>query len=354
MRYRILRIAAVGFACGVLLSAIARAELREVRSGFYVEDTREKSLPLPPGGMVTINAASTLSGEITLRAGGDDCTVKYRKRMKVESKQIAEEYADIMTVQLEQAPDGLALSFRAPSPAPWSETNNSGSIEVEITVPDSCRIMINTSYFGIDANGPFSEVYVSEALGRVVLSGIYHVVRARVSSHPLLVRNVSGKCELDNRYGEIRLENARSEGERCEIRNENGKVEITSFVGEIDLRTSYDRIVGKNLFLTGDRNDIRNISAPIELSLDSLTSGSIRVSNNYGPIDLTVTGRTDATFICRKAETSRIEVQKLMIHPTLVLDDRLEFDTGSGDAEVRLRTKGDGNIRVSGALDTQF
>jgi hypothetical protein len=69
---------------------------------------------------------------------------------------------------------------------------------------------------------------------------------------------------------------------------------------------------------------------------------------------LTVSGRTDAAFICRKADNSRIEIRKLETKPTLVLDDRLEFDTGEGTAEVRLRTKGDGNIVIKGALDTTF
>lgn len=316
--------------------------------GLFMTKQVDSMTAMNSGQRLVINAASTLGGQIFLTTGGSVCSYNYRKLLKTPTKIEAGEYAELITVDVERQRDEVTFNLRAPARAPWSGTNNSGRLEIHIEIPENSAVRINTSYFDVDAVGPFSEFSVTETLNKVDVRTVRGPVDVRVSNRPLTIADVRGSVFAANQYGPIRLENIDTGEDIATIRNEHGEISMDMFRGSFDLRNSYDRIVAQRLFLTGSRNRIKNVSGLITLEFDSLSVGKLRVNNSYGEISMDVKNRVDAEFICKTDEGSRVIADHMNMTPTLVYDNRLEFETGDGAAEVRLTVTGSGDISIVG------
>lgn len=338
---------------GIMLLAAAgdlwAAEpLTRDREGVFAGDRVERTAALRSGQTVTITGVASLSGSMTITTGGGECRVAYRKLLKAPDRQEAGQYADLISVDVASVSDGLTIDLKAPIKAPWSGGVNSARLELEIVLPEKCAVKIATAYFDVDAVGPFREFVVNESLSKVSVEKVDGVTEITVSNRPLVVKSLRGKISLTNRYSDITLENIDTGGETGVVSNDNGEVDITGYRGELDLRTSYDRIVGRKLFLTGTRNRIKNVSGAVALSFDSLTAGKLRINNEYGQVTLDILGRVDARFVCREADGSKTVAEHMTMEPTVVYDNRLEYVTGRQTAEVRVTTTGDGDIIING------
>ncbi|MEZ5360428.1 MAG: hypothetical protein R3F48_16565 [Candidatus Zixiibacteriota bacterium] len=314
----------------------------------YTSGSEAVSIAVSETERIVVNAAGTLSGQIKIVTGGDMCTTEYVKRIKTSSEAEAKSYAGLVTVECDRRNGEVVVSLRAPAGAPWSGTNNSVSLLVTLTVPDNSAISIATAYFDIEAFGPFREFNVTESLSQVSVDNVVGSADIKVSNRPLIVRNLVGKLSATNKYGRIKLHNIKTGEETATILNDNGDIQMDGFIGELEVSTSYSEIIAERLTLTGSRNRIKNVSAPITLMFDSLTDGRLRVNNHYGPIHVECKGEVDAAFICKIGEESTINAEGFEMEPTLVYDDRLEFDVGTAKAEVRLTARGDGNIIILG------
>jgi len=332
----------------LLVSAAAAETLIKKQEGVFISEKATGKIVMKSGQRLIINAASTLGGELTLKTGGNDCRFIYEKLLKTPTKVEAGEYAAVISVEAEQQKDAVILSFRAPARVPWSGTNNSGRLMIEVTLPPKCIVEINSAYFDITAVGPFSEFLVSESLSKVQVEKVSGVTDIKVSNRPLNIKDITGKLSATNKYGRIKLENIDTGEEFGTVRNEHGEIAITGYRGGLDARTSYDQITAQNLFLTGAKNRFKNISAPINIAFDSLTGGTIRINNQYQHVNLEIKNRTDAQFIIKGGEGSTITADKLALTPTLVDESRLEFTCGGGKAEVRITARESGDITIIG------
>ncbi|MCP4567585.1 MAG: hypothetical protein GY841_08405 [FCB group bacterium] len=332
--------------------ALMAEKLTGREAGVFVGVDYEEDFDFPAGETLTINSAATLTGSIVVTAGAERPRIVYRKALKTGSKTEAEEFAEAIKVEIGRDTEGPLISLRAPSNAPWSGTNKSGRLELEVFLPDDCSLIFNTSYFDIDAVGPFSELTVTESLSRIQVDNVRQATSIKVSNRPLEAVNLSGKLAISNKYGRIKLEKINTGGETGTVRNEHGEIIIDSYQGSLDVRTSYDRLSARNLYLIGSKNRIKNVSAPILLEFDSLNTGIFRINNQYEQITLDIAGEVAARFICKNGEAGRVVVENMTIEPTLVYDNRLEFTAGSdiGDnaAEVRVSAKEAGDIIISG------
>ncbi len=316
--------------------------------GLFMTKKADSSVVMTKGQTLVINSANTLAGTIVITTGNSACNFNYRKILKTPTKVEAADYASLISVEVEQKRDQVIFNLRAPARAPWSGTNNSGRLEIHIEIPENSGVRINTSYFDIDAVGPFSAFSVTESLNKVDVRTVRGPVDVRVSNRALTIKDVRGSVFATNKYGLIRLENIDTGDETATVRNEHGEISMDMFRGGCDLRNSYDRIVAQRLYLTGSKNRIKNVSGLITLEFDSLSTGKLRVNNSYSPISVNIKNRVDAEFICKTDEGSRVIAEHMDMTPTLVYDTRLEFDTGDGAAEVRLTTTGSGDIDIVG------
>jgi len=345
----------MGTALLVLMFSVASAQsLIKKDEGLFMTEKAVGKISMKPGQRLIINAASSLGGELTLRAKGNECQFVYNKVLKTPTKVEAGEYAQVISVEAEQEKDDIILSFRAPARAPWSGTNYSGRLMVEVDIPPECKVEINSAYFDIEAVGPFTEFVVSESLSKVQVEKVVGSTDIKVSNRSLNIRDVTGNLSAINKYGRIKLENINTEDQFGTVRNEHGEVVISGYRGGLDVRTSYDQISGQDMFLTGPKNRFKNISAPINLTLDSLTEGTIRINNQYQHVNLEIKGRTDARFILKGGESSTITADKLILSPTLVDESRLEFESEAGKAEVRITVRESGDISITGPGTTDM
>ncbi|MFH1699504.1 MAG: hypothetical protein ABIE07_02860 [Candidatus Zixiibacteriota bacterium] len=334
--------------CITLALSISAENINEQKDGIFTGESNLITVIFAGVEKVIINSANSISGNLYLGAGGKHCRISYQKKMKTASKAEAATYADLISVDVDNQPTAATVWLRAPADAPWSGSNNSASLDVRIDVPIGCQIEINTAYFDIDAAGPFDEFVVSESLSKVTVSKVTRLTDINISNRPLVLKNISGDLKAKNKYEKIKLENIKTGDRTAIIRNENGEISIDSFAGSMDIGTSYGLIIGKKISLVGDRNRVKNVSAPINIELDSLTSGRIRLNNQYSQIVLHITGQVDASFICKFGPDSFVKAEGFLFEPTLVYDERLEFDVGNAAAEARLSIKGDGNIIING------
>lgn len=332
--------------------ALMAEKVTSRKAGIFVGVDFEEDFDFPEGEILTINSAATLSGSIVVTAGAERARIVYRKALKTGSKSEAKEFAEAIKVEIDRDSEGPVLSLRAPSNAPWSGTNKSGKLELEVFLPDDRSLIFNTSYFDIEAIGPFAELTVTESLSRIRVENVRLATNIKVSNRPLTAVNLSGKLAISNKYGRIKLERVNTGEETGTVRNEHGEIIINSYQGSLDVRTSYDRLTARNLYLTGSKNRIKNVSAPILLEFDSLNTGNFRINNQYEQITLNIAGQVAARFICKNGETGRVVVEHMTIEPTLVYDNRLEFtagsDIGANAAEVRISAKEAGNIIING------
>ena len=346
MKYR----TGIGF-CLLFVAAGALPAETIVRGpdGVFIGERIEQSVAMKAGQKLTVKASASLSGNLKVTVGGGVCRVVYQKRLKAESRSVAAEYAGEITVEAAANPEGVAVSLTAPNRAAWSGTNDAGRVEVEITIPEGSDIVLATAYFDINAIGPFREVMITESLSKVDVENVTAGTEIKVANRPLTVKHARGRLAVTNQYAGIKLVDVYTGDETGLVSNDNGEVVIESYRGGIDVRTSNDRIFGQRLFLTGSKNRVKNTSGPIALAFDSLTTGKFRIANQFGAVTITIAGRTNAAFICRPAEASRVMADQMSMEPTLVYDNRLEFTTGGGEAEVRITTKEEGNIIITGS-----
>jgi len=327
--------------------AAAETITRE-NNDMYVGEQFSQEFSMHSGQRISINAATSITGTVTITAGAADGLIEYRKQLKAPSRSEAASYADLIKVEMDSNSEGVVIYFRTPSRVPWAGTNNSGRLDVNISIPDDCLVRINSAYFDIKAVGPFTEMMIAEALSKVEVEGVHGETEIRVSNRPLTVRNISGKLFVSNKYEIIRLEDIDLGDEIGTVINDNGEIDIKSYTGGLDARTTYERIYAEGICLIGDRNRIKNVSSPIVLKMDSLVAGDMRITNQYGSVELDISGPVDARFTCKNAEEGKVVAEGLTMEPTLIYDNRLEFITGNETADVRITTRYDGDIIING------
>ena len=253
--------------------------LTKNEQGIFVSDKQEAEMPMKRGQTLVINAASTLGGEIVLKSGADRCRYSYKKFLKTPAKTEAAEYAQAITVEMEALKDKLTLSLRAPARAPWEGSDNSGRLQVQISLPDSCSVQINTAYFDVEAMGPFAEVIIPGTLCKTRVEKVRGNAEINVSNRPVTIRDARGRLAVTNKFGLIHLQDIETDARGGTVYNEHGDITIDAYRGGIDARTSYAHLTAQHLFLTGLENRVKNTSALIDLSFDSLTTGSFRINN---------------------------------------------------------------------------
>jgi len=344
------KVRASGLVMLLLLCAtsISAETIVKIEEGLFAGEKSFQNLPMSSGQRLTIDAAASLSGNIHLVAGGHDCRIFYRRKLKATSEEEAARFAVVIHVELKKTDDGLYLLLGAPDKAPWSGNDRAGRLEMEIIVPDSSKIQFNTSCFEIDATGPFAEFSVAKSLGRVRVEKVYGSTDITVSNNLLSVRDIRGRLYLSNKFGTIKMENIDAGEGGGIVRNENGEISLDTYRGELDLCTTLDKLTARRLFLSGIGNRISNLSSPIVLAFDSVTVGAIRVINEYGPISIAINGRVDALLVGKPAKGSQFHLDGVAAEPVSINENTMKFAVGDQTAEMRVMSLGSGDITIVG------
>lgn len=300
------------------------------------------------GSKVVIESASTLQGSLRITVTDDDrALVKYFKKAKADKRSRAEDYIDLISVNLEKMPGGIKLVLRAPNPAPWEGTET-GSVEAHLQIPAACEVEINAQYFDVEAEGPFRTFIVPTSLGRFDVTLVTEELDLSTSNRRVNVENVSGEIAVSTTNSDLVARNIKAYGGRADIRNDGGDIQIFGISGEINVKNSYGRIDIDGFAATGKKNTVRGVYGPIAIAVTEMGEGRLVVSNRFEDIDLAVPSDISAVWSLAVEENGKIEVANLTVTPDLVQQNRLNLVSGKGKAFIDGSVRGEGNVYVRG------
>ncbi len=314
-------------------------------------ETREEKITSQlTGDRVAINSAMGLSGTLSIVTGdAGEASFAYRKILKTSDPSEAMDYADLIQITLESAPDGLKLVLQAPNPAPWSGGPNSGMVDGELYLPADCRIEIDAAYFDIKIEGPFKSIKNKSSFGRIDVRKITEEINLTTSSRGITAKDIAGDISLATGNGEIKIENLSSPTHTAEISDDYADIFITNATGSANIRNNYGKIRLENMHISGPDSRIAGSYGLIKLEISDIRDAAIAISNSNEDVQITLPDTISAKFILRVSSRGKITVEGLKINPTMVKNDQLEFVSGAGESEVTVNIEGNGNISLKGS-----
>ena len=298
--------------------------------------------------MVIIRSASTLQGSLNISTSKDDkIFLAYTKKARTDSRSTAIDYIDQIAVSLIKVPGGVKLDLRAPNPAPWTE-REMGSVDVNLTIPELCKVEIDASYFDIEAEGPFEEFVVPGSLGRIHVSEVTSEFDVVTSNRRLQIEDISGHIKAVTTNSILIARNVKALDGQAVFRNEGGDIKIHGVSGEINVRNSYGRTKIEMFEATGRKSYVKSQYGPIEIELTRVGDGQLIVTNRYEDIEISLPADVSAEFSLAVEEEGKIEVYNFPFKPDLILQNRLSLISGDGAALISGSIRGKGDVYVRG------
>ena len=324
-------------------------EVYERENGIYESEAIELSAPLASGSNVQIASTAMLSGRIVLTAEDTDTMkVVYIKAAKATSKSQAIDFIDLISVDIGGRADAPVVKLRAPNPAPWSGTNYSGMVEVEVIVPLDCGIVVDAQVYDISAVGPFRSFEVENSLGRLEVSRVSEKLNVSTANRRVTLEDINGDIQAATTNSSLIARGVTSLQEQARFRNEGGDIRIEGLVGSLNIRNSFGRVTVEGFEARGENSAIRGSSGPIFVEVISMPNGQLSVTNRQEDIELSVPDTLAAYYTLSVGDEGMIEVSNFPFQADLIQRDRLSLQSGESDVDIRGTIKGIGNIYVRG------
>ncbi len=334
--------------CLASSSWVSAQEIFEESRNLYSTRELESSAPAATHDMITIRSASTLQGSVKISTSEDNkVTLFYTKKARTDSRSTAIDYIDQIAVSLTILPGGIKLDMRAPNPAPWTE-REMGSVDVNLTIPELCKVEIDASYFDIEAEGPFEEFIVPGSLGRIHVTNVTSELNVVTSNRRLQIEDISGQIKAATTNSALVARNVKAQDGQATFRNEGGDIKILGVSGEINVRNSYGRTEIDMFEATGRKSYVKSQYGPIEIGLTKIGDGQLIVTNRYEDIEISLPVDVSAEFSLAVEEDGRIEVYNFPFKPDLILQNRLSLISGEGAALISGSVRGKGDVYVRG------
>ena len=340
-------------ACALLLWSLAGVgmaqDIYESSPGTYATEVLKLSRQLDGRNELLIRSATHLSGKITIAtADGDAALVSYTKRAKTDSRSRAFDFIDLMSVSLDLLPGKARLDLRAPNPAPWDKARESGIIDVVITVPRECSVVIEATYYDVEAVGPFGSMTIGSSLGRMDISHVRSGLVLVTANQRVTLVDISGTVSVSTTNAELSCNDLRTGKESAVFRNDGGDIKITDIEGSVNVSADFGRIDIDGFRVSGESSFIRGTSAPVTIGLVEMKEGQLVVSNRYEDIEISVPSDISAYFSLAVEDGNSIEATNFKFQTDLVKSNRLTFHAGEGDVSISGSVRGKGNIYLRG------
>lgn len=313
--------------------------------------TREisKKIEISPNSIINIRSALTLSGTIQIETSDENIAVlRYVKRAKNQSKSKAIDFIDIISVEYEVTHNGLRIDLRAPNPAPWSGTNESGTVELHLMLPEFCSLEFDTQYFDIEAEGPFNSFILPSSFGRIYVENVLQKTEISTANRKITVRDLAGDVNITTSNATLEASDIHSPHNRIELRNDGGDVDVSDIVGELNIKNNYGRIDVRNFHPMGEYNYIRTSNAPIIIEMEQFSTDKLFVTNSYEDIEILIPDNVSSQVSLAVEEGSKIEVSEILSKPDFIQKNRLDLILGTGKSTINSSIRGNGNIYFRG------
>ncbi len=336
-------------------SALAQ-RIEKISGSRFETETLTHEVAEESFGNLSFTSSSYIGGKLKLVAS--DCTtpqVTYRKLFKANSLQQAEEFAEYIAVEIEELENELAVSVQSKSRPPWSGTNFSGRVDVQIELPanEELRIYVRTSSYSIEIYGPFASVDVSNEFGAIEVAQISRKVKISTDNGKVTVRDCTGPVTVRTSSRPITLKNVDSKLGTVRLRNAHGKIALDSVRGEIDARTEFASISGTALAFESGRSKLRTENADIRLEAIEI-NGDLTLINSHGKIDLEIPDNTSAEYTLQVDEGGRIYTKDILIKIDRVMQTLVTGSSGGRQNRIDIDMRGVGTITLTGKPQSEL
>lgn len=345
------RILVFVFAFWLLSSAVEvpAQEIFKEASDRFSTATLTGSIDIGAKKHLQIKSATTMHGYISISTDKTtEIRIEYKKKAKTTIRSRAFDYVDRIDAVLERMPDGARLELKAPNPAPWSETDDAGFIEIEVIVPEHISIDIDAAKYDVDAVGPFSGITIEKSYGRIDISDVDGPVEAATTNRRVSVERINGTVDITTQNSTIEAREIECLSGTSHFKNENGDIVIDGFIGNLFVRNSFGRIEIGQFEAQGTTNIIRGSSEPITIELVNLDDVQLAVSNRYEDIEISVPDEVKTTFSLSVEEDGKIEVMNLPFTANQIQKNYLYLIAGDESSQIKASIRGKGNIFVRG------
>ncbi len=321
-------------------------EVFEETPGLFSTRQIGTAVPIGTQKKVTIQSASTLRGKINIAtAEVSEVSVSYFKKSKADSKSRAIDFIDLIAVRLERIADGIRLQLSAPNPAPWTDLET-GLVEAELTIPESCFVEIEAPYFDIEAHGPFEGVVVPSSLGKLEVTDVSKQLELKTANRRVSIEKISGDISVTTSNSELAAKDISSVDKQARFKNDGGDIRIGGFVGRVNVKNSYGRIEITDFEPQGSGNLIRGFSGPVIVDIKRITDGQVVINNRFEDIGITVPSDLSARLSLAVDKGGKIEAGNFTFKTDLVQPNRLNLVAGDGESLISGSIRGKGNIFV--------
>jgi len=195
----------------------------------------------------------------------------------------------------------------------------SGSIDVDIALPEGSRVTAKSPGPSIRARGPLGAVTARSSAGSISLEHVT-AVEARTSVGDIIVDSVEGDAELTVDTGSIRLGGA---GGDVRIKNTTGSIRIGEVGGRLAVRSAHGPV---EIDRPGDSVSVANAHGSIRIG--EVARGAVRVDGGYGEVEV---GIREGVAVWLDAATRSGSVRNELL-------DAEPPTSGAPSVEVRART----------------
>ncbi|MCX6825879.1 MAG: DUF4097 family beta strand repeat-containing protein [candidate division Zixibacteria bacterium] len=312
--------------------------------------TAEQSLQttLTPNAKVIINSALDLYGNLHIISDSSDrVTFVYKKILKAPNLSTAMDYVDLINITMNSIPGGLQILLQAPNPSPWAG-QNFGAVEGELHLPGNCQIELALPYFGLSIDGPFRTVNSKPSFGRLEAKGITEKLNLATTNQDIIVWDIGGDIAVSTANADIRIYNMLCPLTAATIRNGNGNIYLSNVKGAVDIENSYGKIKLDRISLGGGKSRIIGSYGSLKLQLADLERADLFMSNTNGDIEINIPDTVSAKFLLNVSSDGEIAAEGFKITPAQMDHNYLEFLSGTGESQMTVEIKGDGNIFLKG------
>jgi hypothetical protein len=294
-------------------------------------------------------SAVYLSGNIRIVSHvSDSLLVVYRKVAKAATRSQAIDFIDLISVVIEGRTETPVIKMRAPNPAPWSGTDYSGQVELELTIPSGAELEIQAPTFDVTATGPLRALDIPESMGRLEISKITERLNVSTANRGVTLSDLAGQISAATTKSSLVARNIASPDDQARFRNDGGDIDIIGLVGTLNIKNSYGRITIEQWEAKGQSSYIRGASGPVSIELTAMLEGQLVVSNRQEDIEITVPDLLSAFYTLSVDDDGVIEATNFSFTPDLVERNRLNLQSGDGRVDIRGSVKGQGNIFIRG------
>ena len=331
-------------------STLLAQRMIRVRPDRYEEPTITKTISLDRIENLSFTSSSYLNGRLTVRAADVPSTrISYKLQFKVESEEMAEEFASYITIAFEDLENEFAISAETKPSPPWRGGDFSAGVDVEIEVPrkNNLKIFARTSQFEINIEGPFAGADISSNFGDITLRKITSKVNVSSDNGAVTVEDCSGPTKVTTSNRPITLQNVDGQLGSIRLRNENGRISLDSVRGEIDARTEFAQISATRIRFESGRSTLATENSNIKLDA-TLVAGDLSVRSENGKIDMTIPTSVSAAVLLQVEEGGRIYTKELPIRVDRVTRTLVQGLIGEGLNKIEVDMAGVGTINLEG------